>query len=730
MTNGITRPNKTPAADKTPDAAPYDEVGDTAPAKLLLPGHNIWRLAKAARAAVLIDAARYYGALRASLRGARRSIYIVGWDVDSRTRLVGETGSVDDGLPEALGDFLDALVRRNPALQIRILLWDYSVFFADEREPLPALALRWKRLPQIDLCLDATVPLGAAHHQKIVVVDDNIAFCGGLDLTVRRWDDRQHRADNPLRCDPAGRSYAPFHDVQIMVDGSAAAALADLVRARWQQAACEAPPPAAPASDIWPADIAADFHKIDVGIARTVPAVEDRAEVREVEQLFVDMIGTARHSLYIESQYLTLTPIAAAIARQLTANPGLEVVIACPRSYHGVMERQAMLPGRSEFIRLLEDSEAAKRWLVLAPRAAADPSVDVSLHSKVMIVDDRYLRIGSANLCNRSMAIDSECDVVLTAPDTAAFAGFRQIRLGLIAEHCGCSITALEAAIARRGSLIQAIHTIIARTHRAHVISAEEERPVMPMLKSIADPERPIGIQHLIAPVSSWISGRKATWAFTTALLVGFCALTAAWGFTPIGDGEDVAALENSLIAPDNPWAGLVIVATFVLGGFVAFPLLVLIVATVAMFGLWPGLAYAAAGAMASAVATYAIGRWLGNRALRRFFGPRLNRISAAFLERGVMAVTIIRLIPGAPYTLVNLAAGALRIHPVDYVIGTALGLAPDFAVMALLGRQVMDVIRDPTPLGLLALFALLLLSIGLSFGLQQIIDGWRKRNA
>jgi uncharacterized membrane protein YdjX (TVP38/TMEM64 family) len=304
------------------------------------------------------------------------------------------------------------------------------------------------------------------------------------------------------------------------------------------------------------------------------------------------------------------------------------------------------------------------------------------------------------------------------------------MRLSLIAEHCGCGVDVLEAAVERQGSLVRAIHTIVARTDRCWFISAEEERARMPILTTIADPERPIGMQQFTLPISAWLASRKATWALMTAVLVGFCALTAAWGFTPIGGDAEVAALESSLISPGSPWAGILVVGTFVLAGFVAFPLLVLIVATVAMFGLWPGLAYAGAGAMASALATYALGRWLGNRALRRFFGPRLNRISQAFLERGVMAVTVIRLIPGAPYTLVNLAAGALRIHPVDYVIGTALGLAPGFAVMALLGRQVMDVIRNPTPLGILALFALFLLSVGLSFGLQRIIDAWRKRNA
>ena len=108
----------------------------------------------------------------------------------------------------------------------------------------------------------------------------------------------------------------------------------------------------------------------------------------------------------------------------------------------------------------------------------------------------------------------------------------------------------------------------------------------------------------------------------------------------------------------------------------------------------------------------------------------RLNRISEAFLERGIMAVTLIRLIPAVLYTLVNLAAGALRIHPIDYAIGTALGLTPGFAVMALLGRQILDVIREPTASGVAALVGLLLFSIGLSFGLQRLISSWRKRRA
>ncbi|WP_374650056.1 VTT domain-containing protein [Dongia sp.] len=707
--------------------------------RLFKPGQNVWRTETAHRASVLIDGAAYFAAVRDAMLAAEHTIHIVGWDVDSRTPLVGESGAADDGFPVALGDFLDALALRRPHLRIRILLWDYSVFFADEREPLPSLALRWKRLPQIDLCFDATVPLGAAHHQKIVIVDDSLAFCGGLDLTIRRWDDSRHCVRNDLRQDPAGRAYPPFHDVQAMVDGPAAFVLAELVRARWMRAACETPAPPPRTMPAWPRHVVPDFVGIDVAVARTEPAFEGRPEVREVERLFIDMIACAERTIYVESQYLTLTPVAAAIAGRLRQKPALEVVILCPRSYHGMLERQAMLPGRNDFLRGLAEGGAPARWLVLAPRAHGAPDTDISLHSKVTIVDDTYMRVGSANLCHRSMATDSECDLTFAAVDAKSAGAIRRIRHRLLAEHCGCSVETLEQAIRRQGSLIPAIRAVVGRTGRARFLGIEEDGVAMPILKSIADPERPIALQRLVRPVSMWISDRRAAWAFMTATVTGFCVLTAAWALGPIGETQPATALEHWLVSPDSPpladlgaglGAGLAVVGIFVLAGLLAFPLLVLIVATVAVFGLWPGLAYAGFGAMASAIVSYAIGRWLGSRVLRRFFGPRLNRVSEALLARGIMAVTVIRLIPGAPYTLVNLAAGALRIHPVDYVVGTLLGLAPGFCVMALLGQQIMDVVRDPSPVGIAMLVALLLLSIGLSFGLQRIIGAWRGRKS
>ena len=119
--------------------------------------------------------------------------------------------------------------------------------------------LNWQMPEQVTFCLDSTVPFGSSQHQKLVVVDDALAFSGGLDLTIRRWDTSRHDPDNARRVDPAGEPYRPFHDVQMMVDGDAARALALLARSRW----CHAnggEPEVAPEGDPWPKSCEPRFH--------------------------------------------------------------------------------------------------------------------------------------------------------------------------------------------------------------------------------------------------------------------------------------------------------------------------------------------------------------------------------------------------------------------------------------------------------------------------------------
>jgi phosphatidylserine/phosphatidylglycerophosphate/cardiolipin synthase-like enzyme len=155
---------------------------------------------------------------------------------------------------------LERAVSRERQLRVRLLAWDFSMVYALERDLTPLFSTGWHRHRRVDFRLDNQHPFVASHHQEIVVVDDALAFVGGLDIAKDRWDASEHRCDDPRRRDPAGRPYPPFHDVQMAVDGAAAAALGDLVRERWQRATGKRVASLANGDfDPWPGSLTPDF---------------------------------------------------------------------------------------------------------------------------------------------------------------------------------------------------------------------------------------------------------------------------------------------------------------------------------------------------------------------------------------------------------------------------------------------------------------------------------------
>ena len=202
----------------------------------------------------LIDAVHYYRAVAEACEQAQESIYILGWDVDSRIALRREPEWKD----ENLGHFLDRLAREKPHLNIYILEWDFALFYSLEREAWSLFSLGWLSHERVHFALDDNHPLGGSQHQKIVVIDDQIAFTGGIDLAAFRWDTSDHRPNNPLRIDNE-TPYGPVHDVQVAVSGAAAKALGHLARQRWLRATGdELTEPADTAAKPWPESIDCD----------------------------------------------------------------------------------------------------------------------------------------------------------------------------------------------------------------------------------------------------------------------------------------------------------------------------------------------------------------------------------------------------------------------------------------------------------------------------------------
>jgi phospholipase D1/2 len=696
------------------------------PDSVLQAGHNAWRIERADRATVLVDAGAYYGALRSAMRNARHTIYIAGWDINSRTRLVGESGVPDDDLPECLGDFLAALVQRRPKLSIRLLLWDFSVVYLLARE-LPTIALQWKTPRQIELCLDDDLPTGSCHHQKIAVIDDEIAFSGGLDLTIRRWDSCEHKVTNASRIDPSGVPYAPFHDVQMLVDGPAAKALGSLFRERWARASLERLPRPRSSGDVWPEEVVPDFRNTLIAISRTDPAYLDKAEIREVEQLFFDMIAAARQFIYIENQFLTCERLAERIATALQDNKDLEVLIVLPHATDEWFGPRAFLAGRGRFMSILRASGAGDRVLVAYPSVReGDETANVMVHSKVMIVDDRFLRIGSANICNRSMRTDTECDLTIEAANAEERKAVAAVRDRMVGEHAGLTARQLSARVKQSGSFLKAVEPSGGDGHSLVPIPDDPNTDPEPIsqMELLADPEKPINLAGFVGEGGRTFRSRRRAIARIAILLASLLLLALAWRYTRLSGLAQPGAMEALLATiGESPWAPLAVVAVFAIGGLTGFPVTVLIAATALSFGAWPGLPYAAIGSLASASITYGLGSWLGTKPLRRFMGPRLNRIRSAIAKQGIVAMTTIRLVPIAPFTVVNLVAGAFGISFKDYLIGTILGLAPGLLAMTLLGDRLLRALQNPSLFHISILMALIVAWIGLTIGLQMLIS-------
>ena len=708
---------------------------DARPASILRPGRNAWRVARAPRTAVLSDGAAYFGALRSAMLRAEHSIHVVGWDIDSRTRLVGETPPTD-GLPEELGAFLGALVGRRPGLSVKLLLWDYAVLYSLERELLPSLHLRWGVPEGVELCLDDRTPFGASHHQKVVVVDGLVAFSGGLDLTIRRWDRNAHDPADPGRTDPGGKPYPPFHDVQMVVDGEAAAALAELVADRWMAACEECMPlaaPSAPDHDPWPAGLAPDLLDVTLGIARTQPKYGGAPEVREVEALYLDMIGVAERALYIENQFLTSARIARALIRRMKARPALEALIVAPRTHHTWLEHRTMLAGRIRFMHAIRRAGLGGRVRLVFPHVEKDGAEsEVMVHAKVMVVDDRLLRVASSNLCNRSMGTDTECDLMVEAESPAQRAAVAALRDRLIAEHTGVEPAEVAKRLHASGSILAAVKDLSRAGHSLRDVEdgAAPARSLLPWIargiERTADPRRPIETGEFLAdylghPDVAPASGQPWPLLARAALmLLPVALLLLLWKATPVAQYMTPEAMRAALTAGGS-WGPAASVGLFLLLGFVAFPVNVLILGTAAAFGTWPGLAYAAVGALASAAATYWAGRRMGPGVLRRVLGPRINRVSQAVNRNGILAVTTIRMLPVAPFTLVNLVAGAMKIRFTDYMIGTALGLLPGIALLSLVGEGLSRILEHPTPRNIGMLLVVLTAWAAITWGLQKL---------
>lgn len=726
-------------------------------ADLSLAEHAEW-VASARRIAPLVDGIEYYRHLRRALIEARREVLIVGWDFHSEIDLLrgheAERAEREDGWPVRLADLLERVVREREQLHVRILIWEGASLFALERQHLPRMKRPGAGNPRLRLEWDRGTPVLGSQHEKLVTIDGRIAFVGGMDLTRSRWDAHPHEPDDERRRNPGlVPTYgAPYHDVMLALDGEAAEVLARWARERWRRATeerLEAPEPVD--SDPWPPALDPLLEDRDVAFVRTQPAHAGRDEKRQVEASYLAQVRAARRLVYVETQYLTHSAFAEALAERLRDPEGPEVVLILPHGCPGVLQSMAMDTFRDGLLDLLREADPGGRLAVFWPTLSGGEEEDVHenavyVHAKTLVIDDRLMRIGSSNLNNRSMGLDAELDafVLVGADEGDAVAAIASYRRRLIAYLLHVEPERVARAEREQRSVVAAIeslrggqHSLEPFEHRAREILHELRLPI-----ELSDPGCPLApedaervLQAIRESTPVVAKARKAANVAIGGLrrskgllaaVVVLVALVLAWRFTPLRDLVDTRSTRDSIEALRASPLGLAgVLLVFVLLAAVGFPVTVLVAAVGATFQAATGAVLAIVGVAGAATASFLVGRALRGRVRRTDRGERLSRIGRRFANRGVLAIAILRNVPIAPFALVNLACGMTHLGFGAYLTGTMIGMFPGIVLMCVFGQEIGRWLGEPTLEGLLPAIAVAALVVVAALGADVGLRRW-----
>ena len=672
---------------------------------LCIEGENCWRCLETGKVSFLIDGADYFEAFVQAVLQAEQAVYIAGWDIDSQLEL-DRRNRFSAEIPH-LGPFLNRTVQNNPNLNIHILAWDFPMMYLQERQWLPTLHLGWHTHRRVHFRLDSEHPLGASQHQKIVVVDDQIAFCGGIDLTKNRWDTPDHSVGDSRRKDSDGRAYTPFHDVQMAVNGEAARSFGDLFRERWHRATGEVLSiPRTASKEMWPADLPADIKTpVQVGIARTLPPYKRQEAVREVERLYLDCIKSAEEYIYIENQYLTADRVCDALGKRLAEDDPPEVLMVMPKEASGWLEQSTMDAIRCHQLENLHRKDRKKRLGIYYP-VADDGRTPVYIHSKLMIVDDCIAVVGSANLSNRSMGLDSECCMVVEGkPGTRAGSAVKEFLRTLLAEHLRVSHEQMADMASLPKGLVGMTRRL-SNSDAAGLKSLDRAGPLVDGTEWILDhtyldPEAPFMVDQMIDHFSRGAPSNGAgvpQYVKGGILLLALLGLAAIWRWTPLADWITKEQLVQwAGLINDIPLLVMTIVAAFVVGGLLFVPITLMIGATALILPGWQSFFCALAGTLLNALATNMLGRYLGRNTVRKLAGHRLDGLNKMLARKGVIAIALVRNIPVAPFSLVNIVAGTTGIRMHHYLMGTAIGMFPGILAITFFTDRFLALIEDPT---------------------------------
>lgn len=390
----------------------------------------------------LWEAGGYYQRISELLEEAKEFVVFVGWQVDSRLPLQRPPRLDAPSERETLKQKVIRLCEEKPELEIYFLMWDHAYFYCLERETMQYRT--WEDVhPRIHFIFDNRHPFGGSHHEKLVLVDGKVALCGGIDLCDERWDSPQHLFFDPRRSLGWKKEHhGPYHDVAVQVTGPVCQHLHDHISTRWKAiSSIPFPKPKSSEREGVHGDHQVYFSRTQTAV--DIPGQGKKPIIREVEFLARELVARANDRIVIENQYYWSESFNNALIAKMMEMRGrpFEVILILAE-----LSRLKSLTKQMAYheLRLLERLEKAAHYsgtrLVMgAPYAYPPPEIfserardrsnakAVYVHSKLLLIDDRYLSVGSANLSDRAFRLDSEVNLTFEARSDAERAHLRKV---------------------------------------------------------------------------------------------------------------------------------------------------------------------------------------------------------------------------------------------------------------------------------------------------------------
>jgi phospholipase D1/2 len=671
---------------------------------------------------LLAGSEEYFSVLSRGINEAERRILIVGWSLDDRVRL-----RRDDESP-SVGELLVARARANPGLRIQLRIWQAPAVFAADQYISDWFRDAAEALPNLDLVAVPAASDFAARHEKYVIIDDSLAWLGGMDISHNRWDTTEHRANNPSRVNPDGEPYVPYHDTQLMFRGPGVRdlfvlAVGDgLLEDDWN-------PPATPAAPGGSWDLR--DQELYFSVTRAHPA-RDSATKREIIHLYRDLITAAEDRIYIENQYFSSDEITRLLIRRLEEPEGPEVIVIVPRELPDTLGRVTMGTNTALHLSDLLAHDTHHRLGIFHLVSPDEAGVDVKVHSKTMIVDGVGITVGSANISRRSFSLDSEMNATVVGSRSGRESPITDLEDRLIAQHLGLSPEEWRGVVARHdGSWLAAIRERMQHWNgivdgRDTIVEGSPERlprEILDRLDMREPPPQESVIQRIVRS-NPWeiIARTKRIWvtSLVGALAVGALLYLGQSNFDIQGVLRTIEEINTG-----RPLLGaLLTIMSFWLAMGLFVTIVVPIVFFAALHGPALGIVYSTIGVFSGAALFYGVGLALHTAPWPNQFRAvrRAKRQLEGIKRYGLWAVAMSRMVPSGPFMVVNLVTGLLGFSPLHFLAGSAIGLLPGIVAFSLFGEVIRNVFTDPGLTSTALFGAFVLAYFGLVRGLLALV--------